>query len=157
VHLYNSTSALQRRVVFGLDREGIVAIAVRVRSWSSASPPITGRPTSCSSTRPRASQAPSSTLPKRFGGGDRRLAADSNSEDDPQPSATVEMSTPNIYADQIEWCHRNIKGRESFVLSVHPHNDRGSAVAATELALMQAPSGSKAPCSAMASAPATST
>jgi len=49
---------------------------------------------------------------------------------------TVEMSTPNIYADQIEWCHRNIKSRESFILSVHPHNDRGSAVAATELALM---------------------
>jgi len=46
------------------------------------------------------------------------------------------MSTPNIYADQIEWCHRNISRRNSFVLSVHPHNDRGSAVAATELALM---------------------
>src|SRR5205085_10866417 len=50
--------------------------------------------------------------------------------------ATVEMSTPNIYADQIEWCHRNFEGRDRFILSVHPHNDRGSAVAATELALM---------------------
>jgi 2-isopropylmalate synthase len=50
--------------------------------------------------------------------------------------ATVEMSTPNIYADQIEWCHRNIAKRDGFILSVHPHNDRGSAVAATELALM---------------------
>src|SRR5438552_14273827 len=50
--------------------------------------------------------------------------------------ATVEMSTPNIYADQIEWCHRNFRDREAFTLSVHPHNDRGSAVAAAELALM---------------------
>jgi len=48
----------------------------------------------------------------------------------------VEMSTPNIYADQIEWCHRNIDRRDSWILSVHPHNDRGSAVAATELAVM---------------------
>ncbi len=50
--------------------------------------------------------------------------------------ATVEMSTPNIYADQIEWCHWNFRNREAFILSVHPHNDRGSAVAAAELALM---------------------
>src|SRR5438552_3906081 len=50
--------------------------------------------------------------------------------------ATVEMSTPNIYADQIEWCHRNFRDREAFTLSVHPHNDRGSAVAAAEQGLM---------------------
>src|SRR5438034_819880 len=50
--------------------------------------------------------------------------------------ATVEMSTPNIYADQIEWCDRNFRMRDSFILSIHPHNDRGSAVAATELAMM---------------------
>ena len=46
------------------------------------------------------------------------------------------MSTPNIYADQIEWCDRNFRMRDSFILSIHPHNDRGSAVAATELAMM---------------------
>ena len=50
--------------------------------------------------------------------------------------ATVEMSTPNIYADQIEWCARNFRDRESYILSIHPHNDRGSAVGAAELALM---------------------
>ena len=50
--------------------------------------------------------------------------------------ATVEMATPNVYADQIEWFHRNVENRESMVLSVHPHNDRGTGIAATELALM---------------------
>jgi 2-isopropylmalate synthase len=48
----------------------------------------------------------------------------------------VELSTPNVYADQIEWIHRNIKCREALILSVHPHNDRGTAVAAAELGLM---------------------
>ena len=50
--------------------------------------------------------------------------------------ATVEMSTPNTYADQIEWMHRNINYRDSIIISVHPHNDRGTAVAAAELAVM---------------------
>src|SRR3546814_20989781 len=50
--------------------------------------------------------------------------------------STVEMSTPNIYADQIEWCHRNFAWRDSIVLSLHPHNDRGTGVAAAELAYM---------------------
>src|SRR5207244_285210 len=50
--------------------------------------------------------------------------------------ATVEMATPNVYADQIEWFHRNVEGRRSIILSIHPHNDRGTAVAAAELAMM---------------------
>jgi 2-isopropylmalate synthase len=137
VHLYNSTSALQRRVVFGLDREGIVGIAVRgaelIKRLASDQ---------------RSTDFVFEYSPESFTGTELDFAKEiSEAVIDvwaPTPDrkmilnlpATVEMSTPNIYADQIEWCHRNIKSRDGFILSVHPHNDRGSAVAATELALM---------------------
>jgi 2-isopropylmalate synthase len=137
VHLYNSTSALQRRVVFGLEREGIVAIAVRgaelIKRLASDQ---------------RSTEFVFEYSPESFTGTELEFAKEiSEAVIDvwsPSPDqrmilnlpATVEMSTPNVYADQIEWCHRNIKARDSFILSVHPHNDRGSAVAATELALM---------------------
>ena len=137
VHLYNSTSALQRRVVFGLDREGIVGIAVRgaelIKRLASDQ---------------RSTEFVFEYSPESFTGTELDFAKEiSEAVIDvwsPTPDrkmilnlpATVEMSTPNIYADQIEWCHRNIKSRDGFILSVHPHNDRGSAVAATELALM---------------------
>jgi 2-isopropylmalate synthase len=137
VHLYNSTSTLQRRVVFGLDRAGIVGIAVR----------------GAEVVRDLAARMPGADLtfeysPESFTGTELEFVKEISeavmSVWRPTPErrmilnlpATVEMSTPNIYADQIEWCHRNIAGRESWILSVHPHNDRGSAVAATELALM---------------------
>ena len=137
VHLYNSTSALQRRVVFGLDRDGIVAIAVRgaelIKRLASDH---------------RSTEVVFEYSPESFTGTELDFAKEISEAviDVWQPTpeqkmilnlpATVEMSTPNIYADQIEWCHCNIKKRDSFMLSVHPHNDRGSAVAATELALM---------------------
>jgi len=137
VHLYNSTSALQRRVVFGLDREGIIAIAVRgaelIKRLASDQ---------------RSTEFVFEYSPESFTGTELDFAKEISEAviDVWQPTldqrmilnlpATVEMSTPNVYADQIEWCHRNIKARDSFVLSVHPHNDRGSAVAGTELALM---------------------
>jgi 2-isopropylmalate synthase len=137
VHLYNSTSALQRRVVFGLDREGIVGIAVRgaelIKRLASDQ---------------RSTEFVFEYSPESFTGTELDFAKEiSEAVIDvwsPTPArkmilnlpATVEMSTPNIYADQIEWCHRSIKSRDGFILSVHPHNDRGSAVAATELALM---------------------
>jgi 2-isopropylmalate synthase len=137
VHLYNSTSELQRRVVFGLDRDGIVAIAVRgaelIKRLASDH---------------RSTEFVFEYSPESFTGTELDFAKEISEAviDVWQPTpeqkmilnlpATVEMSTPNVYADQIEWCHRNINKRESFVLSVHPHNDRGSAVAATELALM---------------------
>ena len=137
LHLYNSTSELQRRVVFGLDREGIVAIAVRgaelIKRLASDQ---------------RGTEFVFEYSPESFTGTELDFAKEISEAviEVWQPTAdrkmilnlpaTVEMSTPNIYADQIEWCHRNIKSREGFVLSVHPHNDRGSAVAATELALM---------------------
>jgi 2-isopropylmalate synthase len=137
VHLYNSTSTLQRRVVFGLDRDGIVAIAVRgaelIKRLASDH---------------RSTEFVFEYSPESFTGTELDFAKEISEAviDVWQPSpehrmilnlpATVEMSTPNIYADQIEWCHRNINKRDGFILSVHPHNDRGSAVAATELALM---------------------
>src|SRR3984893_4006373 len=137
MHLYNSTSTLQRRVVFGLDRAGIVAIAVRgaelIKRLASDQ---------------RDTEFVFEYSPESFTATELDFAKEiSEAVIDvwsPTPDhrmilnlpATVEMSTANIYADQIEWCHRNIGKRDGFVLSVHPHNDRGSAVAATELALM---------------------
>ncbi|HEY8759683.1 MAG TPA: 2-isopropylmalate synthase, partial [Candidatus Dormibacteraeota bacterium] len=137
VHLYNSTSTLQRRVVFGLDRPGIVGIAVRGAEL----------------IRQLAPGLPDADLtyeysPESFTGTELDFVKEISEAVmevwQPTPArpmilnlpATVEMSTPNIYADQIEWCDRNIAGRDCWMLSVHPHNDRGSAVAATELALM---------------------
>jgi 2-isopropylmalate synthase len=137
VHLYNSTSTLQRRVVFGLDRGGITAIAVRgaelIKRLASDQ---------------RETEFVFEYSPESFTGTELDYAKEICEAvmDVWQPTpehrmilnlpATVEMSTPNIYADQIEWCARNFRDRESYILSVHPHNDRGSAVAAAELALM---------------------
>ena len=137
VHLYNSTSTVQRRVVFGLDRAGIVRVAVGGAEQFQA----------------LASHLPGTQLtfeysPESFTGTELDFAKEiCEAVMDvwrPVPErpiilnlpATVEMSTPNIYADQIEWCHRNIRDRSSWILSVHPHNDRGCAVAAAELAVM---------------------
>jgi 2-isopropylmalate synthase len=137
VHLYNSTSTLQRRVVFGLDRPGIVGIAVHgAEVIRNLAPSLKG------------TELTFEYSPESFTGTELEFAKEICEAvmDVWQPTperrmilnlpATVEMSTPNVYADQIEWCHRNFKNREGFILSVHPHNDRGSAVAATELAVM---------------------
>ncbi|WP_437707436.1 2-isopropylmalate synthase [Sorangium sp. So ce448] len=137
VHLYNSTSTLQRRVVFGLDRAGITEIAVRgarlVKELAARSP---------------GTEVALEYSPESFTGTELDFAKEICEAVmdvwEPTPSrkiilnlpATVEMSTPNVYADQIEWMHRNLKQRDSIVLSVHPHNDRGTAVAAAELAVM---------------------
>jgi 2-isopropylmalate synthase len=137
VHLYNSTSTLQRRVVFGLDRQGIVDLAVRGAARIAA----------------HARRLPASAIvyqysPESFTGTEldfvRDICAAVADVYAPTPAhkmivnlpSTVEMATPNVYADQIEWCHRSLKRRASIVLSVHPHNDRGTAVAAAELAVM---------------------
>jgi 2-isopropylmalate synthase len=137
VHLYNSTSTVQRRVVFGLDRPGIINIAVQAARC----------------VRDLAGQQPGTDWyfeysPESFTGTELDFAAEIcdavNEIWQPTPQrkvilnlpATVEMATPNIYADQIEWFGRHIAKRDSIVLSVHPHNDRGTAVAAAELAVM---------------------
>ncbi len=71
--------------------------------------------------------------------------------------ATVEMATPNVYADSIEWMSRHLHHRENVILSLHPHNDRGTGVAAAELGYLAGPTASRAACSATASGPGTST
>jgi 2-isopropylmalate synthase len=137
MHLYNSTSTVQRRVVFGLDRPGIQAIAVEgaktVRDCAAAQPDT---------------EWVFQYSPESFTGTELDFAVEIcnavNEVWKPTPQrpvilnlpATVEMATPNVYADQIEWFCRNIRHRESVVVSVHPHNDRGCAVAAAELAVM---------------------
>ncbi len=135
VHLYNSTSALQRRVVFSADRAGIVEIAVRGAEAVKALIP------SVPETDVRLEYSPES-----FTGTELDFAVEiCEAVMDvwrPTPErklilnlpSTVEMATPNVYADQIEWFGRTIRDRDCVILSVHPHNDRGTAVAAAELA-----------------------
>ena len=137
VHLYNSTSTLQRRVVFGLEREGITRIAVEAAE-------LIGR---------LAGDALDTDIvfqysPESFTGTELDYAKEICDVviDVWQPTpakpaiinlpATVEMATPNVYADQIEWMHRNLARRDCITLTLHPHNDRGSGIAAAELGVM---------------------
>jgi len=138
VHLYNSTSTLQRNVVFGLDEDGIVAIAEQGTRWCVEAAKSLGAQTDV-----RFEYSPES-----FTGTEMpfalRICEAVIDIWQPTPEkpiilnlpATVEMTTPNVYADQIEWFGRNLRNRSTALLSVHPHNDRGTAVAAAELALM---------------------
>ena len=137
MHVYNSTSIAQRRVVFRTDRAGIIDIAVR----------------GATVVREHALKQPDTEWtfeysPESFTGTELDFAVEVcdavNAVWEPTVQcksilnlpATVEMATPNVYADQIEWFSRHIKNRECSVLSVHPHNDRGTAVAAAEFAVM---------------------
>ncbi|MFN4283412.1 MAG: 2-isopropylmalate synthase [Alphaproteobacteria bacterium] len=137
VHLYNSTSELQRRVVFGLDRAGIVDIAVKgtklVRELKATVPETKVRleysPESFTGTELDFAKEICEAVLDTWGAS----ASDKVILNLP---ATVEMSTPNVYADMIEWFGRNVAGRQRYILSVHPHNDRGTGVAAAELAVM---------------------
>ncbi|MBW8483528.1 2-isopropylmalate synthase [Actinomadura parmotrematis] len=137
VHLYNSTSTLQRRVVFGQDRDGITAIAVEgAKLVKKLADDLTG------------TEVFFEYSPESFTGTELEYAVEvCNAVNEvwrPTPErktivnlpATVEMATPNVYADQIEWMSRHLAHRDSVVLSVHPHNDRGTAVAAAELGYM---------------------
>ena len=137
LHVYNSTSTVQRRVVFKSDKKGIKKIAEDGAKWvleNSQNQPETNWCFEYS--------------PESFTGTELPYAVDVcnavNEVWKPTPKqksiinlpATVELATPNIYADQIEWMCRNLENRENVILSLHPHNDRGSAIAATELGLM---------------------
>jgi 2-isopropylmalate synthase len=137
VHLYNATAPEFRRVVFGLDKNGVKELAQNATR-----------------TIKRIADATPEThftfqySPEVFSGTELEFAKEVCDAvfDIWQPTpehkaivnlpATVEMSTPNIYADQIEWMHRNLARRNSLLVSVHPHNDRGTAVAAAEFAVM---------------------
>lgn len=134
VHLYNSTSALQRRVVFGQDKEGIKKIATDAAEFCLSLVDIVP-----------GTEISFEYSPESYTGTELEYALEvCNAVNDvwrPTPSwktimnlpATVEMATPNIYADSIEWMHRNLSYRDSIVISLHPHNDRGTGVAAAEL------------------------
>jgi len=136
VHLYNSTSTLQRDVVFKMDRREIIALGVKGAR-------LIREQARDSDVRVRYEYSPES-----FTGTELDFALEICEAVmavwEPTPEnpviinlpATVEMSTPNIYADQIEWFCRHMKNRDCAIISVHAHNDRGEAVAATELALM---------------------
>ncbi len=136
VHIYNSTSTLQRDVVFGMDREHITEIAVNGTRM----------------VKERAAKFPGKIIleysPESFTGTELDYALEIcnavSAAWGPTPEApmilnlpsTVEMNTPNVYADQIEWMNLHLDNRESIILSVHPHNDRGTGVASAELALL---------------------
>jgi 2-isopropylmalate synthase len=137
VHLYNATAPVMRRMVLGLDEEGIVKLAVRHASL----------------LQQLAAQQPATRWtfqysPEMFSGTElafsKRVVDAVTAVWQPTPQhkciinlpSTVEHSTPNIFADMVEWMHRHLERRESIVLSVHPHNDRGTGTAAGEFALM---------------------
>ena len=134
VHVYNSTSALQRRVVFDLDKNGIKDIAVHGAQLVAKYAEQMGK-----------SEIFFEYSPESFTGTELEYAAEvCNAVNDvwqptkDRPSvinlpATVEMASPNVYADSIEWMNRNLDRREGVILSLHPHNDRGTGVAAAEL------------------------
>jgi 2-isopropylmalate synthase len=134
VHLYNSTSILQRDVVFRTDRQGIIDIALEGARLCKAAEKL----------------APGTEVfyeysPESYTGTELEFAVDICNQVldvfEPTPErkviinlpSTVEMSTPNVYADSIEWMSRHLNHRENVILSLHPHNDRGTAVAAAEL------------------------
>ncbi len=134
VHLYNSTSILQRDVVFRTDKQGIIDIALQGARWC----------------KQYESTVPGTTVfyeysPESYTGTELEFAVDVCNQvlDVFQPTpdrkviinlpSTVEMATPNVYADSIEWMSRHLNHRENVLISLHPHNDRGTAVAAAEL------------------------
>ena len=136
VHIYNSTSTLQRDVVFHMDREQIIDIAIKGTEM----------------VKERAAKFPGKIIleysPESFTGTELDFALDictavqetwGATKENPiiiNLPSTVEMNTPNVYADQIEWMNKHFKNRESIILSIHPHNDRGTGVAAAELAML---------------------
>ncbi len=136
VHIYNSTSTLQRDVVFHKDMEEIKEIAIigtklvqRYAAEFDGEILLEYSPESFTGTELDFALDICTAVQDTWGASkDKKIIIN-------LPS-TVEMNTPNVYADQIEWMHRHFKDRESIILSVHPHNDRGTGIAATELALL---------------------
>ena len=136
VHIYNSTSTLQRDVVFNMDREQIIDIAIKGTKM----------------VKERAAKFAGKIIleysPESFTGTELDFALDictavqetwGATKENPiiiNLPSTVEMNTPNVYADQIEWMNKHFENRESIILSIHPHNDRGTGVAAAELAML---------------------
>lgn len=137
VHLYNATAPVFRRIVFNMNQDEVLALAVRstrcVRAQLDARPGTEWgfeySPEVFSSTELPFARDVCAAVMDAWGATPQRPVI-------LNLPATVECAMPNIYADQIEWMHRNLPNRESAVISVHPHNDRGTAVAAAELAVL---------------------
>ena len=137
VHVYNATAPTFRRVVFGMSRDEVVQMAVgaveRVRELAAAQPAtewlLEYSPETFTATELEFSRTICDAVAVAWGATPQRKIIINL-------PATVEVTTPNVFADQIEWMHRHLAQRANMVLSVHPHNDRGSAVAAAELALL---------------------
>lgn len=136
VHIYNSTSTLQRDVVFHMDRDQIIDIAVNgTKMVKEKAKDFPGKifleysPESFTGTELDFALEICTAVQKEWG------ATKENPIIINLPS-TVEMNTPNVYADQIEWMNTHFEDRDSIILSVHPHNDRGTGVASAELALL---------------------
>ncbi len=137
IHLYNSTSPAQRRIVFGMSKEEILRVAVRGAQWVHERLP-----------RLKGTEVRLQYSPESFSATEVEFAKEAVEavmevwKPTPQNRMilnlpdTVEVATPNVYADQVEWMCRNIKNRESLIVSLHTHNDRATGVAATELGLL---------------------
>ncbi len=136
VHIYNSTSTLQRDVVFGKDKDHITEIAVSgtkmVKEYAAKFPGkiiLEYSPESFTGTELDYALEICTAVQETWGA----------TKEDPiiiNLPSTVEMTTPNVYADRIEWMNKHFKNRESIILSIHPHNDRGTGVASAELAIL---------------------
>lgn len=141
VHFYNSTSTLQRKVVFKTDMQGVIDIAVKGAKLIKELTDEELR--ECPDMNIRYEYSPESFTGTEIDNAieicERVMEVMGSTPENPiilNLPSTVECSTPNGYADQIEYFCRNMKNRESAIISLHPHNDRGEGVAATELALM---------------------
>jgi 2-isopropylmalate synthase len=137
VHVYNSVSVLQRRVVFGMDKPAIREMAIQGTRWvkehaqklSGTEIILEYSPESFTGTEVEYAAEVSDAVVETWGATpDRKIILNL--------PATVEMSSPNVYADQIEWMHKNLEHRDKVVISLHTHNDRGCAVAAAELGML---------------------
>ena len=137
IHLYNSTSPAQRRVVFGMSKKEIIEVAVRGATWIKERLP-----------RLKGAEVMLQYSPESFSATEVEFAKEISEAVmevwQPTPKRkmilnlpdTVEVAMPNVYADQIEWVCRNIRNRDSLIMSLHTHNDRNTGVAATELGLL---------------------
>lgn len=137
IHLYNSTSPAQRRIVFGMDKKEIIQVAVRGAQMIQQRLPLL-----------KGTQVMLQYSPESFSATEVEFAKEVSEavmevwQPTPQRKMilnlpdTVEVATPNVYADQVEWICRNIKNRDALVISLHTHNDRSTGVAATELGLL---------------------
>jgi len=136
VHLYNSTSVAQRKIVFAKNKEEIIALALEgvelIKKYEKNHDGeifLEYSPESFTGTELEFSARICNAVTEAWGMSDERKVIINL-------PATVEMATPNVYADQIEWMTRNLNNRENVIISTHTHNDRGTSIAATELALL---------------------